>query len=236
MTDLRVQEAPGSAEEDQGDKTMNLILLGPPGAGKGTQAQRLVKTLKVPQISTGDMLREARAAGTPLGLEAQKYMEKGELVPDEVVTGLVEERLKADDCGPGYMLDGFPRTVVQAETLEKTLDRMDKKLDHVVLIKVDDEVIVERITGRRSCPECGKIYHVVFDPPKDGICVCGYKGDFVQRADDTEEVVRERLKVYYSQTAPLVDFYGKQWLVREVEGTGTPDEVFQKVRASIGLE
>ncbi len=213
---------------------MNIILLGPPGAGKGTQAQRLLDYLKVPQISTGDMLREAKAAGTQLGLEAKGYMEKGELVPDEVVIGLVEERLGADDCSTGYMLDGFPRTVPQADALESLLARMEKKLNCVVLIEVDDHIIINRITGRRSCPECGKIYHIKFDPPKDGTCNCGFSGEFTQRADDKEDVIKERLKVYHDQTAPLVAFYTKRGLVKSIVGTGTPDEVFEKVKSALG--
>jgi len=213
---------------------MNLILIGPPGAGKGTQAQRLIDLLKIPQISTGDMLRAAKAAGTPLGLEAKKHMDRGELVPDQVVIGLVEERLKAEDCRSGYMLDGFPRTLPQAEALEKLLGRMNKKLDHVVLIEVDDEIIVERITGRRSCPKCNRIFHIKFDPPKQGACACGYRGEMVHRADDREDVIRERLRVYHAQTAPLVEFYRKQGLIRAVKGVGSLDEVFDRISKVLG--
>ncbi|TLN23044.1 adenylate kinase, partial [bacterium] len=175
---------------------MRIILLGGPGAGKGTQAKKLVDKYGIPQISTGDMLRAALKEGTALGLEAKKFMEAGKLVPDEVVIGLIEERIKLDDCKKGFMLDGFPRTVGQADALKKVLDSMSLKIDHVVSIDVANEELVARLTGRRTCKACGSGFHVLFDPPKkEGVCdKCG--GELYQRADDNEETIRSRLKVY----------------------------------------
>ena len=215
---------------------MNLILLGPPGAGKGTQAKKLIDVTGVPQISTGDMLRAAVAEGTALGVEAKKYMDAGQLVPDEVVIGLVEERLGKDDCARGFMLDGFPRTVPQAERLDQMLGGVGRELDHVLLLDVEDEELVRRITGRRTCGSCGAIWHVEFNPPPaPDTCSCGAK-DLRQRADDNEETVRERLAAYHDQTAPLVDYYDGKGLVRKVSGTGkAPNEVFALARGALGV-
>lgn len=215
---------------------MNLILLGPPGAGKGTQAKKLVISTSMPQISTGDMLRAGVAAGTDLGKQAKQHMDAGGLVPDEVVIGLVEERLAQADCKEGFMLDGFPRTVHQAEILEKMLDGMGSKIDNVLLLDVDDEELVNRITGRRTCGKCGAIYHLVFSPPPgDDTCSCGSIG-LVQRADDNEVTVRERLAAYHDQTAPLIDFYGNRGVLRKVSGNGkNPDEVFAQTKTLLGL-
>ena len=213
---------------------MRLILLGPPGAGKGTQAKLLVDKLGIPQVSTGDMLRAAVKAGTPLGREAKQYMDRGALVPDGVIIGLVRERLQQQDCARGYILDGFPRTVAQAEALGKTLAALGARLDHVVSLEVPTEDLVLRIAGRRTCRNCGAMYHVRFSPSKtDGRCdVCG--GDTYQRDDDREETVRRRLQVYIDQTAPLIDFYAAQGLLRRVEGTGEIADIFQRIRRTLG--
>ncbi len=213
---------------------MDLILLGGPGAGKGTQAKKLVGLLDIPQISTGDMLRAAVQEGTELGRKAKEFMDAGQLVPDEVVIGLVEERLKKDDCQKGFMLDGFPRTVAQGESLEAMLKGMGRTIDHVVSFDVEDEELVSRITGRRTCGTCGAIYHLKFSPPPtEDTCKCGAK-DLKQRADDNEVTVRQRLEAYHTQTAPLVSFYDGRGLLRSVPGDNlTPDEVFAKVREVI---
>lgn len=213
---------------------MNIVLLGPPGAGKGTQAKRMIERYGIPQISTGDMLRAALKAGTPLGLEAKKYMDKGALVPDEVVVGLVKERIQQDDCQKGYMLDGFPRNVSQAGTLDAMLKELGQKIDHVVCIDVPDQELIQRLTGRRTCRECGAGYHVMFDPPKkDGVCdKCG--GELYQRDDDNEATVTSRLKVYADQTKPLIEYYEKQGKLRKIDGLGSIDEIFERIKAVLG--
>lgn len=215
---------------------MDLILLGGPGAGKGTQAKKLTAVAGLPQISTGDMLRAAVTEGTDLGRKAKEFMDAGQLVPDSVVIGLVEERLGQDDCQSGFMLDGFPRTVVQAEALGELLTKLGRAIDHVVLFNVGDEELVARITGRRTCGSCGAIYHMMFSPPPDpDTCKCGAK-DLRQRDDDTEETVRKRLAAYHAQTSPLVDYYGKSGVLRRVAGEGrSPDEVFAATREVLGL-
>ncbi|MBN2344692.1 MAG: adenylate kinase [Deltaproteobacteria bacterium] len=216
---------------------MKLILLGPPGAGKGTQAKQLLGLLGIPQISTGDMLRAAIANETALGMEAKEYMDAGKLVPDEVVVGLVKDRISKSDCSSGFMLDGFPRTVPQAEALESALNEDGKKIDNVVLIDVEDDELVGRITGRRSCGACGAIYHLIFSPPpKEDTCACG-AGGLIQRADDNEETVRQRLSAYHQQTAPLVDFYRDRGVLKAIDGTKkTPGEVFNKIKYELQLE
>jgi adenylate kinase len=213
---------------------MRLILLGPPGAGKGTQAKLLVDKLGIPQVSTGDMLRAAVKAGTPLGQEAKQYMDRGALVPDTVIIGLVRERLQQVDCARGYILDGFPRTVAQAEALGKTLTELQASLDHVVSLEVPTEDLVLRIAGRRTCRNCGAMYHVHFSPSRiDGRCdACG--GDTYQREDDREETVRRRLQVYLDQTAPLIDFYAARGLLRRVEGTGEIADILQRISRTLG--
>ena len=208
---------------------MNLIFLGAPGAGKGSQAVRLAKELDIPQVSTGDMLREARASGSELGKKAAEFMDKGALVPDEVVVGLVKERLQKPDAEKGFILDGFPRTATQADTLLTMLDGMGRKIDHVVMLDVGEPVLVARLSGRRSCPECKKPYHVEFTPPKEeNKCDdCGV--ELVWREDDREESVRQRLVVYNEQTRPLIDFFKDKGLLRPVEGEGTVQEVYGRV-------
>ena len=182
------------------------------------------------------MLRAAVTAQTELGKKAKAFMDAGKLVPDEVVIGLVEERLKEKDCEKGFMLDGFPRTVPQAESLEQMMNHLERKLDHVLLLDVEDEELVNRITGRRTCGKCGAIYHLVFTPPPAAdTCTCGKKG-LDQRADDNEKTVRERLSAYHKQTSPLIDFYGKRGLVRKVVGTNsTPEDVFASAKRALGL-
>ena len=204
---------------------MNLILVGPPGAGKGTQAKILTRKFNISQISTGDILRAAVKEQSPMGLKAKECMDKGLLVPDEVVVGIVQERLTKDDCKTGFILDGFPRTVNQADALKQILESAGRKIDHVLSITVDREELLERITGRRTCRNCGKGFHVKFDPPKNsGICdECG--NELYQRDDDSEETMRKRLDVYQEQTAPLLSYYEKELLLRPVGGTGSIDSI-----------
>ena len=212
---------------------MNLILLGPPGAGKGTQAIILAKKFKIPQISTGDILRGAVKNQTPMGIKAKSYMDAGSLVPDEVVVGIVEERLAKPDCAIGFILDGFPRTVGQADALNRTLAGMGKTIEHVISITVDKEELLGRITGRRTCRLCGKGYHLLFDPPKrNGACdECG--GELYQRDDDSEETMRNRLDVYEKQTAPLIAYYAQESLLRTICGTGSIEDIQQNLLAGI---
>ena len=208
---------------------MNIILFGPPGAGKGTQAQFLVERFGIPQISTGDMLRVAVKNKTALGLIAKEAMDAGSLVSDEVVLGLVAERLVLDDCLNGFILDGFPRTIPQAQELSITLDRLGKSIDHVISLEVDNAEIVERLSGRRTCSSCGKGYHIAFDPPvSPGVCgVCG--ASLVQREDDKEETVKNRLAVYEQMTSPLKAFYADKNILRSVTGSGLIQEVQGKI-------
>lgn len=201
-----------------------MILVGPPGAGKGTQAARLVDTFRIPHISSGDMLRAAVKEGTALGLEADRFMKAGQLVPDEVVIGMILERIAKADCAKGFMLDGFPRTRPQAEALDAAMAKAGVALDAVVLIEVPDSLIVDRITGRRSDPATGRIYHVKFDPPPAGL-------EVVQRKDDTVEAVTTRLSKYHSETAPIVPFYGDKGILKRVDGVGEPDHVTERLKA-----
>ena len=209
---------------------MRIILLGPPGAGKGTQASRIADAYTIPHISTGDILRGHVREGTELGLEAKRYMDNGELVPDQVVMRMVGDRLREPDAARGFLFDGFPRTVPQAEALEHLLVEQDAPLDAVLRLAVPSEDVVQRLTGRRTCLGCGRIFHVMFDPPtQDNLCDdCG--GELIQRDDDTEEVARNRLDVYAAQTEPLEHFYWERGLLRDVEATGSPDEVFASAK------
>ncbi len=209
---------------------MNLILLGPPGAGKGTQAKILTKKYEIPQISTGDILRAAVKEQTPMGVKAKEFMDRGALVSDEVVVGIVEERLAKPDCTNGFILDGFPRTVKQADALRQMLLVLGKTIDHVISMEVDKEALLERVTGRRTCRSCGKGFHIAFDPPKvDGVCdECG--GELYQRDDDSEGTMRNRLDVYEEQTAPLIAYYGKESLLRTIDGLGAIDEIQRKLQ------
>jgi adenylate kinase len=213
---------------------MNIILLGPPGAGKGTQAKRMIDRYGIPQISTGDMLRAALKEGTPLGLEAKKFMDKGELVSDSVVIGLVKERIQKSDCAKGYMLDGFPRNVSQAEALDKMLAELGQKVDNVISIEVPSQELLGRLTGRRTCRACGAGFHIMFDPPKkDGVCdKCS--GELYQRDDDNETTVKSRLEVYDKQTKPLIDYFQKQAKLRSIPGVGAMEEIFGRIVAVLG--
>ena len=204
---------------------MNIILFGAPGAGKGTQAKELIKKYEIPQISTGDILREAIANKTPLGLEAKKLMDQGQLVSDDIVNGLVEARLKEKDCEKGFILDGFPRTVIQAESLDNIMKKIGKKIDKVIALNVSDEEIIERITGRRVSKVTGKIYHIKYNPPVEEKLE-----DLEQRADDNEETVKKRLAVYNEQTAPVLDFYKKQDKVCEIDGSQKLEKITQDIK------
>ena len=213
---------------------MNLVLMGLPGAGKGTQAEKIVAAYGIPHISTGDMFRAAMREGTPLGLQAKQYMDRGDLVPDEVTIGIVRERLSKDDCQNGFLLDGFPRTVAQAEALETMLADIGRKLDYVIHIDVRQDVLMERLTGRRICRNCGATYHLVFHPPaKPGVCdKCG--GELYQRADDNEATVANRLEVNMKQMKPLVDFYEQKGYLRNINGEQDMEKVFADIRELLG--
>ncbi len=212
---------------------LNLILLGPPGAGKGTQAALLTEDFGIPHISTGDMLRAAREAQTELGLLAKEYMDKGELVPDTVVIGVILERLDDEDARDGFLLDGFPRTIEQAEALGQQLDAHERRLTAVLLLDASDDLVVKRISGRRLCRKEGHLYHVEFDPPKhEGRCdIDG--SELEQRADDQEQTVRNRLSVYHDQTEPLIAYYEERGLLRRFDGTRSPNQVHAHIRAAL---
>ncbi len=208
---------------------MRLILLGAPGAGKGTQAKKLSERYGIPKISTGDILREAMQKGTALGLKAKSYMDSGQLVPDDVVIGIVEEKLKNKECMKGWILDGFPRTLQQAQALDRILTATRTPISHVLNLEVDAEKIIKRISGRRSCESCQSAYHIYFNlPKKDGVCdSCG--GRLIQRNDDKEETVRERLKVYQEKTQPLVSYYSGHSLLKKIEADDDIENVFTRI-------
>lgn len=209
---------------------MNLVLMGLPGAGKGTQAEQIVEHYDIPHISTGDMFRAAIKEGTQLGLKAKSFMDQGNLVPDEVTIGIVRERLNKQDCENGFLLDGFPRTVAQAEALETITKELNKQIDYVINIDVDQSILMERLTGRRICKDCGATYHLVFNPPaKEGVCdKCG--GELYQRADDNAETVSTRLSVNVKQSQPLLDFYQEKGYLRNINGNQDINIVFEDVR------
>lgn len=208
--------------------------MGLPGAGKGTQAEKIVDQYGIPHISTGDMFRAAMKEGTDLGLKAKSYMDQGALVPDEVTIGIVRERLSKDDCTKGFLLDGFPRTVPQAEALENILAELSRKIDYVINIDVDKDILMERLTGRRICKNCGATYHLLFNPPaKEGICDrCG--GELYQRADDNAETVQNRLDVNMKQSQPLLDFYESKGYLKTINGQRDINEVFADIQQLLG--
>jgi adenylate kinase len=212
---------------------LNLVLLGPPGAGKGTQAERLVSDFDLPYYATGDILRLAVKDETELGKEAKSYMDKGQLVPDDLICKVIMESIDSTEAEDGFLLDGFPRTIGQARTLEDALDRRGRKLTAVLMIEVPDEEVMRRLTGRRVCVKNGHLYHVEFDPPKhEG--VCDQDGSrLIQRDDDKEDVIRERLTVYHRETAPVADFYGEHSVLRRFDGSRSPSEVHDHIRATL---
>ena len=213
---------------------LRAVLLGPPGAGKGTQAARLVEKFEIPHISTGDIFRKNIKEGTELGKKAQEYMNAGKLVPDELVCDLVADRLAQDDCANGFLLDGFPRTIFQAEALDRILGEKGGKIDKVINIIVNKEDLITRLTGRRICRSCGASFHLTYVPPKqEGICdVCG--GELYQRADDNLETVENRINVYEQETAPLIGYYEAKGTLANIDGTVPPDEVFGQIVDAIG--
>lgn len=213
---------------------MNLILMGLPGAGKGTQAEKIVEKYSIPHISTGDMFRSAIKEGTELGKEAKTYMDEGRLVPDSVTIGIVKERLSKPDCKNGFLLDGFPRTVPQAEALDSLLNDLNTNIDFVFHINVPEKVLIDRLTGRRICPECGATYHVEYNPPKvEGVCDKDGK-ELIQRDDDSEDTVKNRLGTYIEQTKPLLSFYEEKGSLKEIKGDQHIDEVFHQIEQTIG--
>jgi adenylate kinase len=208
---------------------MNIIFMGPPGAGKGTQAERIVNDFAIPHISTGDAFRLAMKQGTEMGVKAKEYVDQGLLVPDDITIGIVKERLQAPDCEKGFLLDGFPRTISQAAALDDILSGMERKLDHVINLKVDRDLLLARLTGRRICRSCGATYHVIFNPPHQEQVCDKCSGELYQRSDDTEEKVGTRLDEYINKTAPLLEYYENKKLLREVNGEDEIDTVTSEV-------
>jgi adenylate kinase len=214
---------------------MTLIIMGPPGAGKGTQSRRLSEYLGVPVISTGEMLRDEIKRKTPLGTQAKRHMDKGELIPDALMIGVIEDRLKRPDCGHGFILDGFPRTVAQADALHRMLGTIGGSLEHAVSLAVPSDELLKRLSGRRTCRECGAMYHIIFDPPTNaGLCnKCN--GELYQRDDDHEDIITSRLEVYEAQTAPLLDYYRGHRQLVEVDGIGGRDDVLARILGRLGI-
>ena len=213
---------------------MKIVFMGPPGAGKGTQAEKIIEKYQIPHISTGDMFRKAIKDQTELGMEAKRYMDQGALVPDHVTIGIVKDRLSESDCKSGFLLDGFPRTVDQAKALDEILTSLDSKIDYVINIDVDLDILKERLTGRRICRSCGATYHMVFNPPAvAGVCdKCG--GELYQRKDDNEETVGNRLDVYVNQTKPLLDYYSLAGNLVNINGQQSIDLVFEEIQNVLG--
>jgi adenylate kinase len=208
---------------------MRIILLGPPGCGKGTQAGRISERYRIPQISTGDLFRQAIKERNPLGQEVRKYLDQGKLVPDKVVVKMMEDRLSENDCKGGFILDGFPRTVAQARALDRMLKKKKLSLDAVLSIEVPDKEVVKRLSGRRTCQKCGAMYHVIFNPPvNEGICdKC--QGELYQRDDDHEDTIQTRVQVYHEETAPLIKYYQDKGVLQKVEGVGSIDDIFGRI-------
>jgi len=217
------------------EASVRLVLLGAPGAGKGTQAKKLIEMVGIPQISTGDLLRAAVSEGTELGLKAKSYMDKGELVPDSVVLGMMKERLQDDDCKNGFILDGFPRNTAQAEALDTMLKELGMPLDSALSVEVPLEDLMKRLTGRRTCKECGQMYNIHFSAPATDDKCDKCSGDLYQRDDDQEATIQKRLEVYTQQTAPLIDYYSGKGILKTVSGTGNIDEIFANVTATLGI-
>lgn len=214
---------------------MRIVMLGAPGSGKGTQASRLERDFKFPQISTGDLLRRAVADKTPLGLEAKAVMDKGELVPDQIVLGMIEERIARPDAKSGFVLDGYPRNAAQADDLDRVLAKAAIALDAAVLMDVDFDILMKRLTGRRTCSKTGQIVNIYFSPPAELEACKKAGGELVQRADDNEETIRNRLQVYERQTSPLIEHYRKRGLLKTVDATGEVDEVYARFKKALGL-
>jgi adenylate kinase len=215
---------------------MRIVMLGAPGSGKGTQAQRIQKDHGLPQVSTGDLLRKAVADKTPLGVKAKKVMDAGELVSDDIVLGMIKERIAQPDAKSGFVLDGFPRNTNQADSLDGLLAGLELKLDRVVLMDLDFDILMKRLTGRRTCSKTGAVLNIYFSPPEDLEACRKAGGELVQRADDNEATIRNRLQVYDRQTAPLVDYYTKRGLLRTVSATGDVDAVYSRLRSALGLK
>lgn len=213
---------------------MKLILLGPPGAGKGTQAANIIETFNIPHISTGDIFRKNIKEGTELGKKAKEYMDRGELVPDTLVVAIVEDRLKAEDCKSGFLLDGFPRTVFQAQALDQVLEVMGSGLDYIVNVVVDPEILVERAVGRRICRDCGSTYHIKYNPPKVELVCDKCSGELYQRSDDNADTVTNRIRVYMDETSPLIEYYQSNGNLINVDGQQDIDKVFEDILNAIG--
>lgn len=215
---------------------MNLIFLGPPGSGKGTQSVFLKDKLGIPAISTGNILREACEKQSPLGIKTKSFLDSGKLVPDEVIIPIVEQRLQESDCKSGYILDGFPRTVVQAEVLLKTLADKGQKVDAVINFDVNDVELVARLTGRRMCRKCGRGYHIQFSPPQKNLVCDACGGELYQRDDDKKETIEKRLEVYKTQTAPLIDYFKSKGLLKNIAAVGEAKEISKRITTAIGIE